>query len=140
MKKRSVDSTGFPLPQILTGITMALIAALVAACLVAYLIGKGTVDEGNMKLIMVLMNLVAGLVGSLVAVLSAKRSILIVAISVAAGYFLLLLCGNFLFVEGGLDGALWSLAMIMVGSGAAILVGLRGFHTKNQKNLRMRKL
>ncbi len=139
MKKLDANNEALPIRQIIIGILVSLITAAIGAGVVAYLTGEGTWDESNMKMAMVLMSLVASIAGCLTAVLSANGRILVVAAAVAAGYFLVLLLGNLLLLDGGVKGALWTILMIVAGATVAILIGVRGFRTKKQRKLRIQK-
>lgn len=139
MRKQGVESGGLPVGQIIIGIVVSALTGVAGAGLIAFLTGKGTVDEGSMKMAMVFVNLVSGLIGCLTAVLMAKRSVLVVSSTVAAAYFLLLLCGNLLFAEGGMDGVLWTALMIVAGAVSAVLIGIRGFRSKKTRSVRVRK-
>ena len=111
--------------EIVKGVLIALLIAVVSACVYAVLIQRQTVSESSTGVWMFVTLALASLIGCLISSgrIGEKR-IIVCAITVAALFFVLLASG-ILFFDGSMRGLGGNLAAILIGAGISCLLSMK---------------
>lgn len=118
------------------GVGTSLLASVTAVAVLAALVNAEKLNIGSITVVTALVHLISSFLGGWLATLLTKQKRLVTALSTAAGYLLVMIGMTALIFDGQYQGIGLALLMVFIGSGAVILLGMRG----NKGRIRKHKI
>ena len=116
------------------GIAVALVLSIAMAAMAAYLISTEKLQVDTIPICTAIAQLISAFAGTWIACIINKEKRLLTGGITALGYILLLLASTAILLEGQYSGILIGIAVTLVGSGAAVLSGLRKGRVRSRKH------
>lgn len=113
-----------PIGAVIIGVTICLVLSLIISVIAAVLVDVEHISFRTVPMITLLTHFIAAFVGCTVSVMLAKHMPLLIGGICSGAYFLILLCANMLFFDGGFEGIGKGIAAIISGGTLAIVLNV----------------